>query len=183
LRTIPSEPGWEDKTIDLSSLHPSALALFSYWQGIHPVGGLPGRQHFEPSCIVRLLANIVLVEVHRSPFRFRYRLLGTRVDAAHGKPLTGLWLDQAYGDHPEADKVLEEYRLVAESRKPLWRRSQPTVVPEPECRTIEVLRLPLATDGEVVDMILGLTLYFDSGGRPVETIAYRRLGYAGAESA
>jgi hypothetical protein len=56
-------------------------------------------------------------------------------------------------------------------------------VPEPECRTIEVLRLPLASDGETIDMVLCLTLYFDSAGQPLESIAYRALGYGSAESA
>ncbi|MBV8170246.1 MAG: PAS domain-containing protein, partial [Alphaproteobacteria bacterium] len=79
--------------MDPSSLHHSARTLFTYWQSIHSPEGLPGRQHFDPRCVVPLLPNLVLVDVHRAPFRFRYRLLGTRVDAAHGKPLTGKWLD------------------------------------------------------------------------------------------
>ena len=127
--------------------------------------------------MVDLLPNLVLTEVHRAPLRFRYRLLGTRVDAAHGAALTGRWLDEAYADHPRAAAVLEEYRVVAETKRPVWRRSAPTVVPEPECITIEVLRLPLASDGETVDMVLGLTLYFDAQGQPVETIALRMLGH------
>jgi hypothetical protein len=47
---------------------------------------------------------------------------------------------------------------------------------------IEVLRLPLASDGKTIDMVLCMTLYFDSTDRPLETIAYRALGYGPAES-
>jgi len=107
--------------------------------------------------------------------------VGTRVDSLNGKALSGQWLDEAYAGHAKAADVVDEYRVVAESAKPQWRRGAPNVVPEPGCQTIEVLRLPLSSDGKLVDMILGLTLYFDSAGRPVETIAYRRLGYGRAE--
>jgi hypothetical protein len=156
--------------------------LFDYWQRIHPPHGLPGRQHFDPAAIGRLLPNIVLVEVHRDPLRFRYRLLGSRIDAIHGKPLAGLWLDEAYANHPNAVVMLGEYTRVTETRQPIWRRGEPKVVPDPGCQSIEVLRLPLAADGETVDMVLGLTLYFDLAGGPVESIAYRALGHGFAES-
>jgi len=156
--------------------------LFDYWRRIHPPHGLPGRQHFDPAAVTRLLPNLVLVEVHRDPLRFRYRLLGSRIDAIHGKSLVGLWLDEAYANHPNADAMLSEYTRVAETRQPIWRRSDPKVVPDPGCRSIEVLRLPLAADGATVDMVLGLTLYFDAAGQPVESIAYRAFGHGFAES-
>ncbi len=167
---------------DLAALHPSARALLTYWESIHPTGALPGRQHFDPAAVVPLLPNIVLVEVERDPWRFRYRLVGSRVDAVNGKPLTGQWLDVAYADHPRAAVLLNEYVQVVETARPTWRRSEPSVAPEASCKIIEVLRLPLAADGKTVDMILGITLYFDSTGAPVDTIAYRTLGYASAES-
>jgi hypothetical protein len=163
-------------------LHASARSLLTYWQRIHPPHGLPGRQHFDPAAVASLLPNIVLVEVHRDPLRFRYRLLGSRVDAVNGKALSGMWLDEAYADHPNAAPLLSEYRQLVETGGPAWRRGNPNVVPEPGCQTIEVLRLPLASDGTTVDMVLGITLYFDSTGHPVETVAYRTLGYGAAEA-
>jgi hypothetical protein len=172
----------ETLSFDETALHPSARALLTYWLKIHPPGALPGRQHFDPAAILPLLPNIVLVEVHRDPLRFRYRVLGSRIDAANGKKLTGLWLDEAYVSHANAAGTLREYVQVVETGRPAWRRGEPNVVPEPSCRIIEVLRLPLAADGKTVDMVLGLTLYFDSTGAPVENIAYRTLGYASAES-
>ena len=167
----------KDPIINPSRLHPSALALLNYWQSIHPSDGLPGRQHFEPLALLELLPNLVLVEVHRTPLRFRYRLLGTRIDAAHRRALTGKWLDEVYAETPRATEVLEEYRWVAETSCPIWRRSPPTIDLEPECVSIEVLRLPLASDGKIVDMILGSILYFDRAGVPVEAIANRTLRY------
>lgn len=163
--------------IDDSELHPCALALLRYWQSIHPSEGLPGRQHFDPSAVAAILPNLVLVEVHRAPLRFRYRVLGTCIDAALGQALTGKWLDEAHAGHACAAEVLEEYRSVAVTKSPLWRRSSPVIVSEPECLAVEVLRLPLASNGVTVDMVLGVTLYFDAAGDPVEAIAYKTLGY------
>ena len=133
--------------------------------------------------MVALLPNIVLVAVHRDPLRFRYRLLGSRIDSVNGKNLSGQWLDEAYANHPKSAALLREYAQVVETGRPVWRRSDPRVVPAPDCRVIEVLRLPLASDGATVDMVLGMTLYFDSTGQPLESLAYRALGYTSAESA
>ncbi|MBI3515882.1 MAG: PAS domain-containing protein [Proteobacteria bacterium] len=172
----------EARSIDISACHASARALYAYWRRIHPPDGLPGRQHFDPAAVVALLPNIVLVEVQRDPLRFRYRLLGSRIDSVNGKNLSGQWLDEAYADHAKAAALLREYAQVVETGQPIWRRSEPRVVPMPDCRAIEVLRLPLASDGQAIDMILGLTLYFDSAGKPLESLAYRTLGFGAAET-
>ena len=169
--------------IDPSALHASARALYDYWRTIHPAGRLPGRQHFDPSAVVELLPNIVLVEAHREPLRFRYRLLGSRVDSVNGKSLSGQWLDQAFAGAARGAAVIDEYARVTLTGTPTWWRGLPRVVPAPDCRLIEVLRLPLASDGARVDMVLGLTLYFDRAGQPLDSIALRTLGYRPSRSA
>jgi hypothetical protein len=169
--------------IDPSALHASARALYGYWRAIHPGDRLPGRQHFDPGAVVELLPNIVLVEAHRAPLRFRYRLLGSRIDSINGKSLSGQWLDQAYAGAAHGAAVIEEYARVAATGAPTWWRGPPRVVPAPECRLIEVLRLPLASDGGRVDMVLGLTLYFDRAGQPLDSIALRTLGYRSSQPA
>jgi hypothetical protein len=133
------------RPIDTSEFHPGAHALWDYWQTIHPASGLPGRQHFDPGAVIELLPNLVLVEVHREPLRFRYRLVGSQ---------------------PAGKAILDEYARVAETGLPTWRRGETRILPDPDCRIIEVLRLPLASNAMTVDMVLGITLYFDSAGRP-----------------
>lgn len=130
-----------------------------------------------------LLPNLILVEVQRDPLRFRYRLAGSRVDLVSGKPLSGKWMDEAFADHPNAAALIDEYIEVVATGRPMWRRGKPNVVPALGCETIEVLRLPLATDGKTIDMILGITLYFDAAGAPLESGAHRMLGYGSAETA
>jgi hypothetical protein len=138
---------------------------------------LPGRQHFDPAAVADLLPSIRLVEVHREPLRFRYRLLGSRVDVVHGRSLANQWLDEIHASHRNCEMLIDEYRRVVATGQPTWRRGTPHVVPEPECATVEVLRLPLARDGATIDMLLCLNLYFTDTGRDVNTTLRRVFGY------
>lgn len=123
------------------------------------------------------MPNIRLVEVHHNPLRFRYRLLGSRVDIVHGRNMVNLWLDEAHGHDRKGEALLSDYRRVVETGQPTWRRGAPHVVPEPECVAVEVLRLPLARDGQTIDMLLCLNLYFGANGREVNTTFRRVFGY------
>ena len=148
-----------------SNPHPKLHGLLRYWRGIHRDGRLPGRPDFDPAAHALLLPNLTLVEVHRDPLRFRYRLLGSRVDTVLGQNLTGRWLDRHYGD---GCAVLQQYVEVVEAKQPFWRRGVPHLSPVARCATIGVLRLPLARDGERVDMVVSASIYFDETGRELE---------------
>jgi hypothetical protein len=162
---------------DTAHLHPRAQRLYDYWRQIHPAAGLPGRQHFDPAALTDVLPNLRLIDVHRDPLRFRYRLLGSRVDVVHGRNLANQWLDEAHAGDPHLEHLLREYVRIAETAEPSWRRGMPWVVPEPECVTVEALRLPLARDGVTVDMVLGMSMYFNAAGREVNTTLQRVFGY------
>jgi hypothetical protein len=140
--------------------------LLEYWRGVHR-GRLPGRRDFDPTAHAELLPNVTLVEVHREPLRFRYRLLGSRADTVLGRRLTGEWLD-GHRDFCNGDDVLKQYVAVVETAQPFWRRGTPHLPCAADCAAIEVLRLPLATDGKLVDMVLSLSVYFDDAGRELD---------------
>jgi hypothetical protein len=151
--------------LDSSKFHPKARQLFAYWLRIHPADRLPGRQHLQPAEIPELLPNLCLVEVHREPARFRYRLTGSFVDARHGRCLTGCWLDEIHAGTGGGAALLQDYRQVVTARTACWRRGPARVLPSPLSALVEALRLPLASDGETIDMILEISLYFDARGR------------------
>jgi hypothetical protein len=152
--------------IDPAQMHPKLRRLFEHWRAVHPRDGMPGRQHFEPITHADLLPNIKLVEVHG--LRLRYRLLGTGIDAALGRSVAEQWVDAVHASHPNWPLLLADYRHVIDKRTPLWRRGPPHVVTDENCTTVETLRLPLAGDGQTVDMVLGLTLLFDQTNREIE---------------
>lgn len=156
---------WNDYRLpdDRSAWHPAVRQVFDYWLAIAPPGQLPGRQHIAPEDIAPLLPRIVLVEVYRDPLRFRYRLVGTEVAWSRGRDPTGEWIDELNGRNFEA--LSARYRFVTDTGCATWRRGQSTWVRDPKHRTVENCLMPLAKDGRIVDMILGVSIVFDSTGR------------------
>jgi hypothetical protein len=139
--------------------------LHDYWVRLHPTGGgLPGRQHFDPLDIVDLMPLVWMVDVVRGDdgIRFRYRLLGTRHVRAMERDYTGWWMDEAH-DAFLSSSIYEHYLLVAGGAVN-WRRGRPGFHVPPEYYEMERLMLPLARDGAHVDMILAMTVYYDSNG-------------------
>lgn len=143
--------------------HPKVRAIHDYWRSKHPTGGgLPGRQHIDPIDIPQLLPNIWLIDVKRNPYRFRFRLVGTLVVDYAGEDNTGKWFDEQL---PDFDPSV--FIDVVESGRPSWARGRSKMRPEKDYYELERVRLPLASDGKTVDMILSLTVFFDSQGKEI----------------
>jgi hypothetical protein len=70
---------WTDYRVphDRSAWHPLVRRFYEYWLAIGPEGQLPGRQHLAPEEMVPMLSRMWMLDVHRDPLRFRYRLYGT----------------------------------------------------------------------------------------------------------
>ena len=143
--------------------HPKIQQIVDYWRTMHPGNGaLPGRQHLDPMDIPTLLPNIWLVDVAREPLRFRFRLIGTAVVEYAGEDNTGKWFDEALPDF-----VPTAYVDVVETRMPSWQRSASRMRPYKLYHELERVRLPMASDGETVDMILCLTVFFNKEGKEI----------------
>ena len=151
-------------------------ALAHHWQSIRPsAGGLPVRQRFEAFGIAKLLPWVWLFEVHRPPFRFRYRRLGSEhaflyrfLGQAHavamGRENTGLWVDEVR-PNLRSEAAYDLFVAVAEEGVAgYYNKGPPTYSVEHGYVGIERLILPLARDGCTVDMLLGITVYFGQGG-------------------
>lgn len=136
--------------------------LHRLWQTIRPAPGLlPGRQHFDPLAVPKLLRWMYLVEIEPAPMRFRYRLLGTEHVFALGRDVTGEWLDEA---HPAfASSPAYPQFLATAAGQLAYYCGPPTYYFERDHLLIERLLLPLARDGRKVDMVLGVTVFV---GRP-----------------
>lgn len=73
--------------------------------------------------------------------------------------LTGGWV----GDRLSGARLsgVHSYLMdVVESRKPNWRRGKSLIRFEKDYAELERLYLPLASDGETVDMILAITVFY-----------------------
>jgi hypothetical protein len=138
---------------------PKIQVLYNYWQSIHPGGGaLPGRRHLDPIDIPELLPNIWMIDVQRPPLRFRFRLVGTEIVKFTGRDVTGRWLDEIYPDYEKTD-AFRMHRDCAESGRPGYRKSGVLSNPGRNYVEAERLYLPLAEDGQEVDIVLVMTLY------------------------
>lgn len=132
--------------------------LFAYWASRREPGRLPSRRSISPEDFKRHLPTVSLIDVLPSPSEglaqdYRLRLAGTGLYEVYRGEITGKRLSDVY--EPEAagywrrelDKVVEERRPGVGSHCLAW-RGAPHL-------SILWLRLPLASDGRRVDMILG----------------------------
>jgi len=133
--------------------------LFAYWASLREGARLPGRRHLDPGDIKRLLPTVSLIDVVRqpegaAPAEFRMRLAGTGLYGVYGREITGKRLSDIYNTaaadywRGELGKVVSERRPAVGVHNLAWRGASHL--------SILWLRLPLASDGEDVDMILGL---------------------------
>jgi hypothetical protein len=152
---------------DRSDWHPLVRAFYDYWLSVCPPGRLPGRQHITPENVPNLWSRMWMLDIHRNPLRYRYRLCGTEMVRSLGREVTGLWLEEAHPELIENPLSRERFRYMAETGCPTWRRGPPLWTRDPEHRIIETCITPLATDGSIVDKILGISVMFDSHGRPL----------------
>jgi hypothetical protein len=148
-----------------ATAHPKTVQLYEYWRQKAPRPGLlPGRRHIDPTDIPTLLDNIWLLDVVGEPRRFRYRLIG---DAMYRKGIPGRpgqFVDQFFRAGI-ADERLGALHAVVATRLPCWARGAPQLAHETQISEIERIILPLAADGRSVDILLCLTVFYQTDGR------------------
>lgn len=127
--------------------------MFAYWASLRRGAGLPGRVDLHPANMKRLLPTVSLIDVMREPRDYRLRLAGTGLYGVYGREITGKGLSEVYNTaaaeywRKELDKVVDERRPSVGVHSLAW-RGAPHM-------SILWLRLPLASNGKDVDMILG----------------------------
>jgi hypothetical protein len=127
--------------------------IFSYWASKREGDRLPGRLSIHPAHFKRHLPTVSLIDVKSDPRDYSLRLAGTGLYSVYGREITGRSLSEVY-NAAAADYWREELDKIVENRRPgvgvhnfAWRGAGHM--------SILWLRLPLATNGVDVDMILG----------------------------
>jgi hypothetical protein len=126
--------------------------LFAYWASLRQGGFLPGRAHLDPGAIKRHLPTVSLTE-RDAGGRYRLRLAGTGLYGVYGREITGKALDDVYAPEAaaywrtELDRVADQGRPGVGCHSLSWRGQSHL--------SLLWIRLPLASDGQRVDMILG----------------------------
>lgn len=129
-----------------------------HWLALCRDGRLPSRADVEPANFKSLLPYVILVDIEPSPFRVRYRLCGSRVIEVCGN-LSGKYLDElGAGSAWDPGPYIDAYRSAVKQRRPVFIRDSMTG--EFGVRYgFQAGRWPLASDGETVDMCIGIEDY------------------------
>ena len=134
--------------------------LYLYWVAARGEKLMPSRADIDPVMIPpQLLPHIVLLDVLRSPGRFRYRVMGTAITAMLGKDWTGRFVDEL----PKSSRsVNEQYsKTIKDGVSVVYvhdsKLYDPNLIQHKLVR-YERLLLPLSQDGNAISMLLGATL-------------------------
>lgn len=147
--------------------HPKIHRMIAYWESLRVDGRLPGRRAIDPAAIRDLLPGVWMLDVHRDPFRLKYRLVGTRVVEAIGQEPTGRWVEEIHPHATTLEIFMERYRRVVDTGIPSRRRGTARLWSHDDYREIENIVLPLATDGINIDTLLILTVLHRADGTSI----------------
>lgn len=154
----PLRPTLEDR---LPGADPRIFAFFRAWRAARREAMVPQRADFDPLGVPVLLPHVWLYRFDAGLGDFVCRLAGEEVNAAWGRSIRGRALREVVGpaDHPV---VLRRWRQIV--GVPLIHYGAAAErLSALETRSAERLLLPLASDGDAVDHVLGISLYRISG--------------------
>jgi hypothetical protein len=86
-----------------------------YWDSKRTGDAPPDRESFDPVEVPRLLPHLMLKEVRRDPWDFRYRVIGTVVREHSRDDWTGKWMSEVSGQG-EGSTVFRVMRWVSEGQ-------------------------------------------------------------------
>jgi hypothetical protein len=143
-----------------SVVDPRLCQVLDYWRGKIAGRRMPRRADIDPTEIPKLLPDVMLVDALPEG-RYRYRLIGIGNAQAHGMSATGRYLDEVLPGPEYRDHVISLYDECVGARRALYSECV-FMAPgrlEPERHT-KVLFMPLAEDGETVNMVFVMQVFF-----------------------
>lgn len=142
--------------LDLNSATPLLRQAYDYWLAKCGNRSMPARADLDPAEITPLLPNVILMDVLRDtkpgwPLDFRYRLIGTRVDAMMNGRYTGMRMSEMPHQQP-GSRIWGSLQTVTEQGRPQINRV-PYVGQHKDFITVVDMVMPLSGDGRQVDML------------------------------
>lgn len=125
--------------------------LVAHWQRMRGARRMPARRDFDPLEVRFALGYISLIDVHRDPLRFYFRLDGSKQVELFGVECTRRYLDEAMpAEH--AAMAQASYSEVVNRGEPRYHRRQ--IVFHERLMDYEAIILPFSNDGERVDLLM-----------------------------
>ena len=130
---------------------PEGRHLYNLWQQKSKDGKLPARADFNPNELKSILPYIALVDIQQEPLDISIRLVGSYITNISKTDKTG----------QKMDIMADRYTWLIENKKPYFLSK---IVPEwapVDYRDYNILTLPLAADGETVNMAMSLIMPYE----------------------
>jgi hypothetical protein len=155
---------------------PHVSAIYNYWLARKGEREAPGRQDIDPMDMPRAsLPYVLLIDLLYDPFRVRYRLVGTHCVAIYGNDYTGLFLDQLEIPDTVRRQIDQDYREVADSRRPVvsiynWQRMTGDEA------IAEYAIMPIISGGIVTQCLCAEHISYKGAVFPIDELYARRGG-------
>jgi hypothetical protein len=127
--------------------------LYGLWLAKRGGRTVPARGDLDPAAFRRLLPNIMLVDVLPPPDIYRVRLSGEAINEFYGGSIAGR-TPRGYLSADGIQVVAGLTRALVEQRQPIFRAGRVHWQSDKTYKLFESCLLPLAADGETVDMVL-----------------------------
>jgi hypothetical protein len=136
---------------------PLLRAGYDYWRLKRAGRRMPSRRDIDPTEIPRLLPNVMIVEMLDEGTRYRFRLAGSAITAAFGRPITGGFVhDLAQGRYRSFIEGL--YRDIYLNRRCILSESPYDNV-RGSAATAKRLMMPLSDDDAIVNQVLAVQTF------------------------
>jgi len=144
------------KLIQASELNSEVVRdAVAYWSSKRTGDGPPDSATFDPVEVPRLLPHLMLKDVRRDPWDFRYRVVGTIVREHSRQDWTGKWMSEVEGQG-DGSTVFRVMRWVSEEARPAIFRP-PYVGPHKEFKYCEAAVMPWSgSDGLVCRVLVAV---------------------------
>jgi hypothetical protein len=129
-------------------------ALYEYWDKIRGDRAMPRRADIDPSDIPKLLPHIIMFGVGPEGGDYTARLVGEEVVRFVGQNITGRPAGSSMAPRA-AEMMIKILDAVATERVPKFRAGKAHWHKDKTYRDFEASFLPLSSDGETVNIILG----------------------------
>lgn len=154
--------------------------LYQYWCRKKRDGRLPARADIDPTEIPgRLWPTLMLLDVvpDGGQVRFRYRLVGTAFTHAFARDPTHEFIDEALPTRSGyRDYIVNLYLDMIAMRKGIYSENLFALDGQPGPMVTKRLSLPLASDGETIDMAMASHTY-EYDHRPLEGYMSLNTGF------
>lgn len=127
-----------------------ARELWRWWLASEKHAVPPRREDFDPIEIPQALGGITIFDVERDPWRFRVRIVGTRIVEETGRDTTGVYVDELEHTAP----IIARARWAAENRRPYFVPLVPVTWTSMKFKHYSTLALPLVDETGQTSMIL-----------------------------